>query len=199
MSKMLENFPKTLCEMLLNKIIFMSTSAITFIISIFRKIPSLIYNKKIYIILFTFALDRIVKVYLLNLQESGVNIDFYIYQFLNFYLVWNTGIAFGLAALEADIYYNILTAIIVIVNIILIIFLSKSKNSESYLLAMVIGGSLGNLFDRIYYHAVPDFIDLHIEEYHWFVFNIADIFITMGIIGLIVIEIFKKKSISKNV
>ena len=81
---------------------------------------------------------------------------------------------------------------------ILIIFLFKSKSSESYLLALVIGGSLGNLFDRIYYHAVPDFIDFHIGEYHWFVFNIADIFITIGIIGLIVIEIFKKKSISKN-
>jgi len=79
------------------------------------------------------------------------------------------------------------------VIVILIIFLFKSKSSESYLLAFVIGGSLGNLFDRIYYHAVPDFIDLHIGEYHWFVFNIADIFITIGIIGLIVIEIFKKK------
>ena len=199
MPKMLENFSRTLYEMWWNNIIFMSTSTATRMISFIRKIPLLIYNKIFYIILFAFIVDRIVKIYLLNLQNSGVNIDFYIYSFLNFYLVWNTGIAFGLASLEADIYYNILTGIIALVNIMLIIFLSKAKASEAILLASVIGGSLGNLFDRIYYNAVPDFIDLHIGEYHWFVFNIADIFITIGIIGLIVIEIFKKKSISKNV
>ena len=199
MPKMLENFSRTLYEMWWNNIIFMSTSTATRMISLIRKIPLLIYNKIFYIILFAFIVDRIVKIYLLNLQNSGVNIDFYIYSFLNFYLVWNTGIAFGLASLEADIYYNILTGIIALVNIMLIIFLSKAKASEAILLASVIGGSLGNLFDRIYYNAVPDFIDLHIGEYHWFVFNIADIFITIGIIGLIVIEIFKKKSISKNV
>ena len=193
MPKMLENFSRTVHKMQHNKIIFMSTSAINFILGVFYKIPLLVYSKNFYIILFAFILDRIVKVYLLHIQDSGVNVDFYIYDFLNFYLVWNTGIAFGLAALEANIYYNILTAIIAIVIAILIIFLFKSKSSESYLLALVIGGSLGNLFDRIYYHAVPDFIDFHIGEYHWFVFNIADIFITIGIIGLIVIEIFKKK------
>ena len=143
--------------------------------------------KKIIIILVIFFLDRIVKLYLIDLQSSGVDIDFYIFSFLNFYLVWNTGIGFGLAAMEANIYYHILTTIIVFVNIGLMFFLIKSKGIYGYLIAIIIGGSLGNLFDRIYYFAVPDFIDLHLGGYHWFIFNVADIFITVGIIGLILI------------
>jgi len=154
--------------------------------------------KKIIIILTIFLLDRITKIYLLNLQESGTDIDFYINSFLNFYLVWNSGIGFGLASMEANIYYHILTAIIVIINIGLIYFLIKYKGVYSYLIALIIGGSLGNLFDRIYYHAVPDFIDLHLANYHWFIFNVADIFISVGIIGLLFIEVTKKEKISKN-
>jgi len=154
--------------------------------------------KKIIIILTIFLLDRITKIYLLNLQESGTDIDFYINSFLNFYLVWNSGIGFGLASMEANIYYHILTAIIVIINIGLIYFLIKYKDVYSYLIALIIGGSLGNLFDRIYYHAVPDFIDLHLANYHWFIFNVADIFISVGIIGLLFIEVTKKEKISKN-
>ena len=154
--------------------------------------------KKIIIIFIIFFFDRLTKLYLINLQASGTDIDFYIYSFLNFYLVWNTGIGFGLASMEANIYYHILTAIIVIINIALIYFLIKYKGVYSYLLALIIGGSLGNLFDRIYYHAVPDFIDLHLANYHWFIFNVADIFISVGIIGLIFIEVAKKEKISKN-
>ena len=154
--------------------------------------------KKIIIILSIFLFDRTTKIYLLNLQTSGTDIDFYIYSFLNFYLVWNTGIGFGLASMEANVYYHILTSIIVIVNIGLIFFLMKSKAIYSYFIALIIGGSLGNLFDRIYYYAVPDFIDLHLGSYHWFTFNVADIFITAGIIGLILVELLKKEKISKN-
>ena len=154
--------------------------------------------KKLIIILTIFFLDRATKVYLLNLQAKGIDIDFYIYSFLNFYLVWNTGVGFGLASMEANIYYHILTAIIVIINIALIYFLIKYKGVYSYLIALIIGGSLGNLFDRIYYHAVPDFIDLHLANYHWFIFNVADIFISVGIIGLLFIEVAKKEKISKN-
>tara|TARA_B100001175_G_scaffold60563_1_gene49112 strand:+ start:25 stop:495 length:471 start_codon:yes stop_codon:yes gene_type:complete len=150
--------------------------------------------QKIIIIFSIFFFDRITKLYLLNLQAEGIDVDFYIFPFLNFYLIWNTGIGFGLGAMEASIYYHILTAIILLVNIALIIFLLKSKGIFVYLFAIVIGGSLGNLFDRIYYHAVPDFIDLHFYNYHWFVFNVADIFITLGIIGLMLVEIFKKNS-----
>jgi len=155
--------------------------------------------KKIIIILAIFFTDRVTKFYLLNLQAEGIDIDFYIYSFLNFDLVWNSGVGFGIASMEANIYYHIVTAIIVIINIGLIYFLVKSKGSYAYLIALIIGGSLGNLLDRIYYHAVPDFIDLHLANYHWFVFNVADIFITLGIIGLILAELTKKEKISKNV
>jgi signal peptidase II len=155
--------------------------------------------KKIVIILIIFFLDRLTKLYLINLQASGTDIDFYIFPFLNFYLIWNTGIGFGLASMETNIYYHILTTIIVFVNLGLIYFLLKSKGIYVYLLATIIGGSLGNLFDRIYYYAVPDFIDLHLGNYHWFIFNVADIFITVGIIGLILVELLKKEKVSKDV
>ena len=155
--------------------------------------------KKIIIILAIFFLDRFTKIYLLNLQEGGTDIDFYITSFLNFYLVWNTGIGFGLASMETNIYYHVLTAVIAVINIGLIFFLIKSKSYYAYLIALIIGGSLGNLFDRIYYYAVPDFIDLHLGNFHWFIFNVADIFITIGIIGLILIELLKKEKDSKNV
>ena len=154
--------------------------------------------KFFFIILILFSLDRASKVYLLNLQESGIDIDFYINPFLNFYLIWNTGIGFGLISLDSNFYYHILTSVIVIVNVGLIYYLIKSKGIHSYLIALIIGGSLGNLFDRLYYYAVPDFIDIHLGNYHWFVFNIADIFITIGIIGLLFVELLKKEKASED-
>ena len=154
--------------------------------------------KKILIILVIFGLDRVTKMYLINLQATGTEIDFYIFPFLNFYLVWNTGIGFGLASLESNVFYHSLTAIIAIINLILVAILFKSKGVYAFLIAIVIGGSLGNLLDRMYYYAVPDFIDLHIGNFHWFVFNVADIFITIGIIGLVFVELTKGKKISKN-
>jgi len=155
--------------------------------------------KKIIVIFLLFSLDRISKIYLIDLQSNGIDIDFYIYPFLNVYLVWNTGIGFGLASLEADFAYHLLTAAIAIINFILIIFLLKTKGIQEYLVAIILGGSIGNLFDRIYYFAVPDFIDFHLGNFHWFIFNIADIFITLGIIGLILTELIKKEKISSNV
>jgi len=154
--------------------------------------------KKLIIILTIFFFDRLTKLYLINLQASGTDIDFYIFPFLNLYLIWNTGIGFGLASMEGSIYYHILTTIIAFVNLGLIYFLLKSRGIYVYLLAMIIGGSLGNLFDRTYYYAVPDFIDFHLGNYHWFIFNVADIFITVGIIGLILTELLRKETISKN-
>ena len=155
--------------------------------------------KKIIIISSIFFVDRISKMYLINLQEMGTEIDFYIFSFLNFYLVWNTGIGFGLASTEANVIYHIITAVIVLVNIGLIYFLLKAKGIYIYLISIILGGSLGNLFDRIYYYAVPDFIDFHLGNFHWFIFNIADIFITIGIIGLIFGEFKKGKKFSENV
>ena len=154
--------------------------------------------KKAIIIFFIFFLDRVSKIYFLNLENNGTDIDFYINSFLNFYLIWNIGIGFGLASMEANIYYHMLTAVIAIINIGLIFLLLKSKGSYSYFITLIIGGSLGNLFDRMYYYAVPDFIDLHIGNYHWFIFNIADIFITIGIIGFMMLELFTKKKLLKN-
>ena len=155
--------------------------------------------KKILIILLIFFFDRATKIYLINMQSSGTDIDFYIFPFLNFYLVWNTGIGFGLASMESNIFYHILTVVIAIINIVLIYFLIKLKGIYTYSIAIIIGGSLGNLFDRIYYYAVPDFIDLHLGNFHWFIFNVADIFITVGIIALVFIEILKKEKEFNNV
>ena len=100
--------------------------------------------------------------------------------------------------MESSIYYHVLTGIIAIINFVLIYFLLKAKGFSAYMFGILIGGSLGNLFDRIYYYAVPDFIDLHLGNFHWFIFNVADIFITVGIIGLIFIELFKNEKISSN-
>ena len=155
--------------------------------------------KKIIIILVIFLIDRVTKLYLMDLQTTGTNVDFYILPFLNFYLVWNTGIGFGLLSLEINTLYHILTIIITIVNFVLIFFLLKAKGIYSYLFTFIIGGSLGNLFDRVYYYAVPDFIDIHLGSFHWYIFNVADIFITVGIIGLIFMELLKKEKVSKNV
>ena len=154
--------------------------------------------KKVIIILAIFFFDRFTKIYLINLQSAGTDIDFYIFPFLDFNLIWNSGIGFGLAAMETNIYYHIITTIIVFVNAGLIYFLVKSKGIYGYLFALIIGGSLGNLLDRIYYYGVPDFIDLHLGNYHWFIFNVADIFITVGIIGLILVELLKKEKVSKD-
>ena len=154
--------------------------------------------KKIIINSTVYFIDRATKIYLINLQSTGTDVDFYIFPFLNFFLIWNTGIGFGLASLETNIFYHTLTAIITIVNIVLIVFLLKAKGIHLYLFALIIGGSLGNLLDRIYYYAVPDFIDVHLGNFHWFIFNVADIFITVGIIGLMFAELFKKEKMSQN-
>ena len=149
------------------------------------------------IIILIFITDRASKIYLLNLHENGTDIDFYIFPFLNIYLIWNTGIGFGLFSTDPNIFYHFLTALIGIINLVLIILLFNLDDIRKYFISMIIGGSFGNFFDRIYYFAVPDFVDLHIGNFHWFIFNIADIFITIGIICLILVEI-SSKNINKE-
>ncbi len=144
------------------------------------------------IIIIIFIIDRVSKVYLLNLYENGIDVDFYIFPFLNIYLVWNTGIGFGLFSTDPNIFYHFLTVLIGIINLVLIILLFNLNGIRKYFISMILGGSFGNLFDRIYYFAVPDFVDLHIGNFHWFIFNFADIFITFGVICLILVEIFSK-------
>ena len=142
------------------------------------------------IILVIFLIDRVTKIYILKIAELQNTVDIYLTSYLNFYLIWNEGIAFGLLSFNESFIYNIITSIIVIITIIVLVMIANSKGFKKYSLIFVFGGSIGNLFDRIYYSAVPDFIDFHINDFHWFVFNVADIFITLGIICLIFDEIF---------
>mgnify|MGYP001290020868 CR=1 FL=1 len=146
------------------------------------------------IIFLIFFLDRISKVYILNIAEIEGIVDLKINSFLNIILVWNSGIGFGLFQFDKATAYNLITIIILLVNLIIIYLLFKSENLHKIFFSMILGGSFGNLFDRFYYSAVPDFIDLNYNGYHWFVFNVADIFITTGIFALIFSEIFFKKN-----
>ena len=150
------------------------------------------------IVLLIFFLDRISKNYIINLAEMQNLVDIYLTSYLNLYLIWNNGIAFGLFSSDVKSFYDLFTLIIIIVNIIIIVMIIKSNNFTKNFLLIILGGSFGNLFDRIYYNAVPDFIDLHIGNFHWFVFNIADIFITIGVICLITAEMLTDKNINNE-
>ena len=146
------------------------------------------------IIFFIFFLDRISKIYILNLAENQGTIDITINPFLNIILVWNSGIGFGLFQYDERFAYNLITILILIINFVIIYLLLNSKKFHKILFAMILGGSFGNLYDRIYYSAVPDFIDLNYNGYHWIDFNVADIFISIGIFALIFHEVFGKKN-----
>ena len=159
-------------------------------------------KKKIYLFIFVLALftiGRISKILILKNFLNNSLSEIYLNSFLNFSLVWNSGIGFGILQIEPNIFYSIISIIITAINLILIYWmLTSSKYLESIFISVILGGALGNLFDRYYYSSVPDFIDLHYESFHWFTFNIADIFITIGIIGLIIIDLFKIKKNEKN-
>ena len=145
------------------------------------------------IILTIFLVDRISKVYIIKLSEIEGIVDIYLTPFLNFYLVWNKGIAFGFLSFEESLIYNIITLIIIVISLIILFMIFQSDNISSYFLMLVLGGSLGNLYDRLFNYAVLDFIDFHIKDFHWFIFNIADVFITIGVVCLIFAEIFFNK------
>ena len=140
-----------------------------------------------------FFLDRVSKLYILNIFEKENVVDIYVNNFLNIILIWNSGIGFGLLSFDSSVIYNFVTILIVLINIVILYLALKSNNLKGYLFIIILGGSLGNLFDRIYYSAVPDFIDLNYNNFHWFVFNVADIFITAGILCLILVELFFNK------
>ena len=141
------------------------------------------------VVLVIFLLDRISKIYILKIAELENKVDIYLTFYLNLYLIWNKGIAFGLFSFDEKFIYNIITLLIVLIIGVVLAMIIKSDGLKKYSLLLVFGGSIGNLFDRIYYSAVPDFIDLHINNFHWFIFNFADIFITIGVICLILDEI----------
>tara|TARA_B100000941_G_scaffold196912_1_gene142755 strand:- start:7 stop:495 length:489 start_codon:yes stop_codon:yes gene_type:complete len=139
-----------------------------------------------------FLIDRVTKYHVINLFENFNNQQIFITSFLNIYLIWNEGIAFGLFSSGNENIYNFVTFLIFIINLIIIYILFNLNDVRKYFFMIVLGGSLGNLFDRLIYNAVPDFIDFHINNFHWFIFNPADIFITIGVTCLILDEIFFK-------
>ena len=148
------------------------------------------------LIILIFLIDRISKILIVGYIKESENTDIALTTFLNLNLIWNEGIAFGLLSYESALSYNLVTIIISIVIIILLVMLNKAEKLSRFAILMVIGGALGNFFDRIYYSAVPDFIDFHLKSFHWFIFNVADIFISIGIICLIYVEILKKDKIN---
>ena len=151
------------------------------------------------IIILIFLIDRVSKLLIISSPETYEQYGITITSFLNFNLIWNEGIAFGLFSFDNKFYYNLLTFLICSITIIIIWLLLKSEGFERLSFLMIVGGSLGNIFDRIFYSAVPDFIDIHINNFHWFIFNVADIFITLGILCLISIEIVgNKKNRNEN-
>ena len=144
-------------------------------------------------VLILFCIDRFSKIYVIELAKKTDITEVYLTSFLNSYLVWNTGIAFGLFSLSNELTYNLFTTLIVLINLIIIYLVTITKDFRKYFFLLILGGSFGNLFDRLYYGSVPDFIDFHIGNFHWFIFNIADIFITVGVICLILVELLYKK------
>ena len=142
------------------------------------------------IILIVFIFDRITKLYILKLAEAEASVDIYITPYLNLFLIWNKGIAFGLFSIDGSIIYNFITILIGLIIIAIIFMMLKNNNIQRYFFALIAGGAFGNFYDRIVYTAVPDFIDLHFYGFHWFVFNVADIFITIGVFCLILVELF---------
>ena len=142
------------------------------------------------IILIVFIFDRVTKLYILNLAEVETSVDIYISPYLNLFLIWNKGIAFGLLSIDGSVIYNSITILIGLIIIAILFMMLKNNNIQRYFFALIAGGALGNFYDRIVYTAVPDFIDLHFYGFHWFVFNVADIFITIGVFCLILVELF---------
>ena len=150
------------------------------------------------ILIIIFLIDRISKFYILKLAEVESSVDIYITSYLNFFLIWNKGIAFGLLSVNESMIYNSITIMIALIVIVILFMMWKNDNIQRYFLALVAGGAMGNLYDRIVYTAVPDFIDLHFNGFHWFVFNVADMFITVGVFCLILVELFYNNKITNE-
>ena len=146
------------------------------------------------IVVLIYFLDRLSKIYVIQLDKNNLGSDIFNSTYLNIELIWNKGIAFGLLSFNESYLYNIISLIIAIIIIVLIIMSLKNQGFKRYSLLMIVGGALGNLHDRIFFNAVPDFIDFHIGNFHWFIFNVSDIFITLGVISMIVLELFDNKT-----
>lgn len=154
-----------------------------------------IYSKNLivpfFLIILIFIFDRVTKIKIIENQINDNKI--FINDYLNLELVWNTGIAFGLLSIDANIFYHLISFLIFLICLVIIYMIIKSKFIDKILFSLILGGALGNFYDRIIYFAVPDFIDFHLNQYHWFTFNIADIFITIGIILLVIKDLILNK------
>jgi len=163
--------------------------------NISKNLKNKIFSKEtmfsLLVFFFVFIFDRATKVAIINHQLKNQSI--FVNDYLNFELVWNTGIGFGLLSQNADIYYHLISLVIFSVIVFLIYLLIKSNLIEKILFSLILGGAIGNFYDRLIYYAVPDFIDFHVNDFHWFTFNIADIFITIGIIMIIAKDLIIKK------
>ena len=144
------------------------------------------------IILSIFLLDRLSKLYVIYLDKLNSGSEIFKSKFLNIYLIWNEGIAFGLLSFNQDTFYNFLTLFILMIIFIILYMITKSSGLKKYSLLMILGGALGNVLDRIIYKAVPDFIDFHVGNFHWFIFNVSDIFISIGVTLIVILEIIDK-------
>ena len=153
---------------------------------------------KLSLIFTIFVSDRISKIYVIYLDNKLLGSEIFSSNFLNINLIWNEGIAFGLFSFNEKIFYNLLTIIILIIILIIFIMTYKSHGFKKYSLLMILGGALGNVFDRLYYKAVPDFIDFHVGDFHWFIFNFADVFITLGVFFMILLEFLGNNKLKKK-
>ena len=151
---------------------------------------SFLINLSLIFIIFLF--DRISKIYVIYLDNKFLGSEIFTSKYLNFYLIWNEGIAFGLFSFGTESLYNFLSIIILLIIFFIFFMLKQATGIKKYSLLMILGGALGNFFDRLFYKAVPDFIDFHVGDFHWFIFNVADIFISIGVIFLISLELIAK-------
>ena len=149
--------------------------------------------KNFFLVIIIFLLDRVSKFYVILLSEKNLSYNLFESEFLNISLIWNEGIAFGLLSFDEKYIYNLLTILIMILVIVIFFMILKNEGFKKFSLLLIFGGALGNLYDRIFYKAVPDFIDFHIGNFHWFIFNVSDIFITTGVLLLIFLELIYKK------
>ena len=147
-----------------------------------------------FIISIIFFIDRATKLIMINLDDLYGERNYALTSFINLELIWNSGIAFGMLSFENSFYYNLITSIIILITIIIFIMMVKTSGIQKYGFIMIFGGSIGNIFDRLIYSSVPDFIDIHFKNFHWFIFNVADIFITLGVLILIYCELIKEKT-----
>ena len=140
------------------------------------------------IVISIFLIDRISKIYVIKLDNNFNGAEIFSSNFLNIYLIWNEGIAFGLLSMADSELYNFISILISVIILVIIFMIFRAEGIKKFALLMILGGAIGNLYDRIIFGAVPDFIDFHIGNFHWFIFNFADVFITVGVFFMILIE-----------